>query len=264
MRSRIASCPVLFLALFLFFGAACGDDDPGTSKSLTVVTHDSFAISEELLKGFEKENGATVTVLKKGDAGTLVTSLVFAKKNPEGDVAFGVDNTFLSRALEAGLFMPYSSPLLTKVSNDLQVDGSNSVTPIDFGLVNFNYDIAALKKANLPVPQRLEDLTDAKYRGLVAVENPAASSPGLAFLIATVDYFGNSAYLAWWKQMRGNGLVVVDSWETAYNTNFTLKGGKQPIVLSYATSPAFEQMFAEPKRDDAPTGNILPPKGSFR
>lgn len=264
MRSRLAVLFLLLLPAALFALSACGDSSPSGPKTLTLVTHDSFAISADLLKKFETDNAVTVKVLKKGDAGAMVTSLVFTKKNPEGDVTFGVDNTFLSRALDADLFLPYSSPLLTKVPNDLQSDGSNKVTPIDYGYVNFNYDIAALKNANLPVPQRLEDLTDAKYKGLVAVENPATSSPGLAFLIATVDYFGANGYLAWWKQMRDNGLVVVDSWETAYNTNFTLKGGKQPIVLSYASSPAFEQMFATPKRDDSPTGNILPPKGAFR
>ncbi len=264
MRLRLSILLILLVAFSLVASAACGDDDSSGSKTLTLVSHDSFAISEDLLKQFEKDNGATVKVLKKGDAGAMVTSLIFSKKNPEGDVTFGVDNTFLSRALDADLFVPYSSPLLTKVPNDLQADGSNRVTPIDFGYVNFNYDIDALKKANLPVPQRLEDLTDTKYKGLVVVENPASSSPGLAFLTATVDYFSKDGYLAWWKAMRANGLVVVDSWETAYNTNFTLKGGKQPIVLSYATSPAFEQMFAEPARDDAPTANILPPKGAFR
>ena len=264
MRSRLAILLILIVPLALIAFSACGSDDSSGSKTLTLVSHDSFNISEDLLKQFERDNGVTVKVLKKGDAGAMVTSLIFTKKKPEGDVTFGVDNTFLSRAIDADLFAPYSSPLLTKVANDLQADGSNRVTPIDYGYVNFNYDIAALKKANLAVPQRLEDLADAKYKGLVAIENPATSSPGLAFLVATVDYFGKDGYLAWWKQMRENGLVVVDSWETAYNTNFTLKGGKQPIVLSYATSPAFEQMFAEPKRDDAPTGNILPPKGSFR
>ncbi|MBA4179411.1 MAG: thiamine ABC transporter substrate-binding protein [Anaerolinea sp.] len=254
---------VLALSLALFVLPGCGGDDDGEA-TLTLVTHDSFNLSEDVLKEFETQNNATVKVLKKGDAGALVTSLVFTKKNPEGDVSFGVDNTFLSRALDAAVFQPYSSPLLAKVPKDLQADGANNVTPIDYGYVNLNYDIAALKKSNLPVPQKLEDLTDAKYKGLVVVENPASSSPGLAFLIATVDYFGKDKYLEWWGKMRANGLVVVDGWETAYNTNFTLHGGQQPIVLSYATSPAFEQMFAKPARDDSPTGNILPPKGAFR
>lgn len=264
MRTRAAAAAALLLALAFAGFTACGDDGDNGQVTLTLVTHDSFNMSEELLKEFEQQNRATVKVLKKGDAGALVTSLILTKKNPEGDVAFGVDNTFLSRALDAGIFQPYSSPLLKTVPNDLQADGSNSVTPIDYGYVNLNYDIAALKKANLDVPRKLEDLTDLKYKGMVVVENPGTSSPGLAFLIATVDYFGKDKYLGWWQQMRSNGLVVADGWETAYNTNFSLHGGQQPIVLSYASSPAFEQMFAKPARDDSPTGNILPPKGAFR
>jgi thiamine transport system substrate-binding protein len=242
-------------------GSACSGGDGST---LTVITHDSFNINADLIKQFEKDNDATVKIVQKGDAGAMLTTLILSKGNPEGDVSFGVDNTFLSRALDEGIFEQYTSPALNTVPADIKAEGAGFVTPIDLGYVNFNYDIAALQKANLPVPKTLEDLADAKYKGLVVVENPASSSPGLAFLIATVDYFGADHYLDWWKQMRANGLVVVDSWDTAYNVNFSLYGGGQPIVLSYATSPAYEQMNAKPPRDDAPTGNILPPKGAFR
>ena len=241
---------------------ACGSDDG--DKSLTVVTHDSFNLSEELIKQFENDNGVTVKVLPKGDAGAMLTSLILTRKHPEGDVAFGVDNTLLSRALDEGVFSSYSSPLLSSVPNQFQAEGGNFVTPIDYGYVNLNYDIAKLKSLKVDPPKRLEDLTDAKYKGLVVVENPATSSPGLAFLIATVDYFGESKYLDWWRAMKSNGLVVVAGWETAYNTNFSLKGGPQPIVLSYATSPAFEQLFADPPRADAPTANVLADKAVFR
>lgn len=256
--------PVLILALTAFAALpalACGDDG---GDSLTLITHDSFNLSEDLIKQFEAENGVTVRLLPKGDAGSMLTSLILTKRNPEGDVAFGVDNTLLSRALDEGVFTGYTSPLLIKVPADLRTEGSNLVTPIDYGYVNFNYDIAALQKLNVEPPKTLEDLADPKYKGLVVVENPASSSPGLAFLIATVDYFGEDGYVDWWKAMRANDLKVVDGWETAYYTNFSLSGGGQPIVLSYATSPAFEQLFADPPRKDAPTANILVDKGVFR
>ncbi len=252
-----------FAVAALVGAVACGGGSSG-DQTLTVITHDSFNIDKDLLKQFEDQNHVTVKLVPKGDAGAMLTSLILTKGNPEGDVSFGVDNTFLSRALDEGIFEPYSSPLLNKVPNDLQTDSSNLATPVDYGYVNFNYDIAALKKANVPVPQKLEDLTDPKYKGMTVVENPASSSPGLAFLVATVDYFGADHYLDWWKAMRANGLVVVDGWEAAYTVNFSLSGGGQPIVLSYASSPAYEQMNANPARDDAPTGNILPPKGAFR
>jgi thiamine transport system substrate-binding protein len=261
-RLALALVALLGLTIAAPLAAACDSDSDG--GTLTVVTHDSFNLSEDLIKEFEENNDVTVRLLQKGDAGSMLTSLILTRGNPEGDVAFGVDNTLLSRAIEEGVFTGYSSPLLGKVPNEFQAEGSNLVTPIDYGYVNFNYDIAALEERNLEPPARLEDLTDAKYRNLVVVENPASSSPGLAFLIATIDYFGEDRYLDWWRAMRANGLVVVDGWETAYYTNFTLAGGSQPIVLSYATSPAFEQLFADPPRDDAPTANLLVDKGVFR
>lgn len=261
MRIRIAILIGLLAALGLLI-AACGDDDG--KKTITVVTHDSFNLSEDLIRQFEEEHNATVKLLPKGDAGSMTTSLVLTRDRPEGDVAFGVDNTFLSRALEAGVFEAYESPLLEKVPAEFRGEGAGFVTPIDYGYVNFNYDIAALRAKGVEPPRTLEDLATAKYRGMTVVENPASSSPGLAFLVATVAYFGEDRYLDWWRDMRSNGLAVVEGWETAYYTNFSLHGGSQPIVLSYATSPAFEQIFADPPREDAPTANILPPKGVFR
>jgi thiamine transport system substrate-binding protein len=263
MRKRVFLALLAALAAGAIF-TACGGGEEEAGGTLTVITHDSFNLSEDLIKQFEADNKVTVKLLPKGDAGTMLTSVILTKDHPEGDVVFGVDNTFLSRALDEGVFESYSSSLLDKVPNDLKRDTDGKATPVDYGYVNFNYDIAALKKLNLDPPKTLEDLTDAKWKGKVVVENPASSSPGLSFLIATVDYFGQDKYLDWWKKMRANDLQVVDGWETAYNTNFTLKGGQQPIVLSYATSPAFEQMFAKPARDDSPTGNILPPRGSFK
>ena len=212
---------VLLVSLSASVASACSDDD-ADSKTVTVITHDSFNITKDLLADFEKSTGLKVKLLPKGDAGAMLTSVILSKKNPEGDAVFGVDNTFLSRALDEDIFAPYSSPLLNKVPNDLQAEGGNRVTPIDYGYVNFNYDIDALKKANLEPPKTLEDLTDAKWKGKVVVENPATSSPGLAFLIATVDYFGADKYLDWWKKMRANGLVVADGWG---NTLMPLIGG---------------------------------------
>lgn len=254
--------PTLMGAAALAFVAACGGDDDG-GGTLTLVTHDSFNLSEDLIARFEEEHEVTVQLLPKGDAGSMLTGLILTKGNPEGDVAFGVDNTFLSRALEEGVFEEYESGLLDVVPEDLRPD-SPFVTPIDYGYVNFNYDIAWFDENDLEPPATLEDLLKPEYEGRVVVSNPASSSPGLAFLIATVDYFGEDGYLEWWRGMRENGMAVVDGWETAYYTNFTRAGGEQPIVLSYATSPAFEQMFADPPSEDSPTANIVPPKGVFR
>jgi thiamine transport system substrate-binding protein len=265
-----ATTRILFLLIGLvgLLATACGDDDDQTPRedansNLILITHDSFDLPEELIEQFETENNATLTILAKGDGGTMLTSVIVTKNNPEGDVVFGVDNTFLSRALDNDIFQSYESALLERVPEELHVK-DNLATAIDFGFVNFNYDIAALEADGLEPPLKLEDLTDPKWKGLVVVQNPASSTPGLAFLLTTIAYFGEDNYLGWWKAMRNNDIQVTDGWNTAYYTNYSLYGGDQPIVLSYSTSPAFEQIYAEPPRDDAPSGNITPTGAVFR
>jgi len=98
------------------------------------------------------------------------------------------------------------------------------------------------------------------------VENPATSSTGLAFLLATVAHFGDPGYLDYWRQLGANGLVVVDGWSTAYYTNFSGSSGHgaQPLVLSYASSPAAEVIYADPPVNQAPTASLLAPGTCFR
>jgi len=181
------------------------------------------------------------------------------------DLLFGVDNTFLSRALEADIFESYESPALADIDDSFKLDSTHRATPIDYGDVCINYDKAYFAENNLPVPQSLEDLTKPEYAGLLVVENPATSSTGLAFLLATVAHFENS-YLDFWGALRENNVVVVDGWETAYYTNFSGSSGhgSQPMVISYGTSPAAEVIFAETPLDDAPTASILGPDTCFR
>ena len=259
-KRLIAAAAVVVFAGVLLSGCSSG----GGKQTLTVITHDSYNISKPLLEQFEKDNNVTVKLVPKGDAGQMLASMILTKDNPEGDVAFGVDNTFLSRALSAGIYEKYTSPELKTVPQDLQADTGGYVTPMDYSYVNFNYDVGWFQQHNIAPPKTLEDLTKPEYKGLTVVENPGSSSPGLCLLIATVNYFGQDHYLDWWKAMRANGMKVVDGWDTAYNVNFSLHGGGQPIVLSYATSTAYEQMAAKPPRDDSPIANLLPDKGAFK
>lgn len=224
---------------------------------LVLVTHDSFNVSEEVWDAFTEQTGIVVTLAPLGDAGTMVNQAILTRDNPQGDVLFGVDNTLLSRALDNDLFEPYRSPELDHVDERFVLDELHRVTPIDFGDVCLNYDRAWFDEADLPVPSDLDDLTDEAYRGLLAVQNPATSSPGLAFLLATVERFGPEGYLDFWEQLRANDVVVTDGWSEAYYDEFTATGpGERPLVVSYASSPPAEVFFAEPTPDEAPTGVI--------
>lgn len=261
---------ILLVCSLVLLHTACAPTATATPVStepqtLTVMTHDSFAISEVVVKAFEDANHAKLVFLPSGDAGAVLNKAVLTKDAPLADVLFGVDNTFLSRALEADIFETYESPALNAIPGKFKLDDTDRALPVDYGDVCINYDKAYFAEEKLPVPQNLEDLTNPEYNGLLVVENPATSSTGLAFLLATAAHFGDS-FTEYWQALKDNGVVVVDGWETAYYTNFSASSGKgpQPLVVSYGTSPAAEVIFADPPIADAPTASILGPDTCFR
>ena len=239
---------------------------PSEERTLTVLTHESFALSDSVLQQFEADNHVTVNFIKQGDAGQALTRAILTKDNPEADVIFGVDNTFMSRALDADLLEPYQPNGLANVPQEFQLDPSHRLTPIDYGDVCLNYDKAYFAQKNLQPPQTLADLTKPEYKDLLVVENPAGSSPGLAFMLATVAAFGEDHWLNFWADLKKNGVKVVEDWNTAYYIEFSGSSGKgpRPIVVSYASSPPAEVVFANPPIDAAPTAAITSPQTCFR
>jgi thiamine transport system substrate-binding protein len=290
-RPLLLGVAVALLAALLL--AACADDDPATTDAtdgatedtdaatdeaedtdtatdeaedteatqgdvtLTLLTHDSFDVSEDVVAAFTDETGIGLQIAPVGDAGTLVNQAVLTRDAPQGDVLFGVDNAFLSRALDAELFVPHRSPELDAVDQRFVLDPDHRVTPIDYGDVCLNYDVAWFEERDLDVPEELADLADPAYAGLLAVQNPATSSPGLSFLLATILRFGESDYLEFWDQLVDNDVVVTSGWSEAYYEEFSATGeGDRPLVVSYASSPPAEVYFADPQPDTAPTGVI--------
>jgi len=232
--------------------------DNQDQETLTVMTHDSFSISENVIAVFEKENNVKVSFLKSGDTGQLINRAILSKEAPMAEVLYGIDNTFLSRALDEDLFEEYTSPVLAEIPREFQLDPQNRALPVDYGDVCINYDKAYFKEKDLALPQTLQDLTKPEYAGLLVVENPTTSSPGTAFLLATIAEFGEEGYLDYWIQLKQNGVVIVNDWETAYYTNFSGSSGKgsQPMVVSYASSPPAEVIYASEPLEDAPTASL--------
>ena len=245
-------------------GVGGANSTPAEPRELTVMTHDSFAVSEELVAAFEAEHNATLIFLKSGDTGEAVNKAVLAADQPLADVFYGVDNSFLSRALEGGIFEAYESPLLEQIPDEFELDPAHGALPVDYGDVCINYDKGWFAEAGLEPPAGLEALLQPEYEGLLVVENPATSSPGLAFLLATIGHFGEDGYLDYWQGLRDNGLKVVSDWETAYYTEFSRWGGAYPLVVSYASSPPAEVIFAEEPLDDAPTASVVVDGACFR
>jgi len=239
------------------------------STPLTVVTYDSFAVSEEVLAAFTAETGIEVEIVRLADAGAMVNQAILTRDNPLGDVMYGIDNTFLSRGLSNNLFEPYQSAGLENIDEVFQLDADFHVTPVAYGDVCLNYDVAYFAENDLDIPQTLEALTDPAYAGLLVVENPATSSPGLAFVLATIAHFGETEDYTWlnyWADLVANDVLVVEGWSEAYYGEFTVPSeeGTRPLVVSYASSPPAEVYFADPAPEEAPTGSIVAPGMCFR
>ncbi len=246
------------LAIALLLVACGGDERAGTPESITLIAHESFAEGANAIDAFASftaDTGIEVDVLASDDAGTLINQTVLTRDNPLADVLFGVDDTFLSRGIDEGIFHPYQSTNIDAVDPALRHE-DDLVTPIDYGDVCFNYDKEWFEANDVAIPENLVELASETYAPHVTVEHPATSSPGLAFMMATIDVFGEDGWLDWWSQMRDAGVNVVTDWNTAYYSDFTRYGGESSIVMSYASSPPAEVIFADEPPEVAPTGVI--------
>jgi thiamine transport system substrate-binding protein len=254
------------MAIILFLSACGLAPSPTTSTStaprtLIVMTHDSFSASQSVITAFETANNARLQFLASGDTGTALNKAILAKDNPFADVFYGVDNTFLSRALSEGIFIPYKSPLLAQIPNQYQLDPQDRALPVDWGDVCVIYDSLYFTQHNLQPPQKLEDLAKPDYKDMLVVENPATSSPGLAFLLTTIGHFGTAKYLDYWTSLVANGVSVENDWNTVFYTDYTLSDGDKPIVVSYNSDPAFEVLQSTPP-ETSPRTQVIASDGS--
>lgn len=261
----------IFLCVISFLAACVPlEQQPTTSNApeavtIRLMTHDSFNISEDVIKQFEAETNITVEILPSGDGGAMVNQAILAKGDPLADLLFGVDNTFLSRALDNDIFVAYESPLLSEIDDRFKLDPENRALPVDYGDVCLNYDRAWFEASDLEPPQTLDDLIDPAYAGLTVVQNPATSTPGLAFLFTTIATFGEDGYLDYWQALVENEVLVTAGWEDAYWGEFSgASDGNRPIVVSYASSPPVEVLFADPPIDEAPTAAVVGDGTCFR
>lgn len=237
-------------------------DDPVT---LNVLTHDSFAVSQSVLDEFEAATNVKVQLIPSGDAVAMTNAAILTAGNPVADVIFGFDENLLGSVLDQNLLQSYRPERLKNVESTFVIDDSGMATPIDHGDVCVNFDRAAFTKSGAPIPTSFEELTQPAVKSGLVVEDPSTSTPGLAFMLATIAKFGggddsssNAAWLIYWKQLKANGVSVVDSWETAYYGTFSGGSGKgdRPLVVSYASSPPAEVEDTSLAVDQSPTGVV--------
>jgi thiamine transport system substrate-binding protein len=212
------------------------------TKDVVLVTHDSWNMPKKLVAQFEQQTGYHLVVRASGDAGRLTNKLVLTQGNPDGDVSFGVDNTFATRALKANVFAGYKPSDLPAGASayDLPGDNGQHLTPVDHADVCVNVDTTWFAAHHIPAPSSLDDLAKPAYKNLFVTPGATTSSPGMAFLLATIAQYGDS-WPDYWAKLMANGAEITDGWDQAYEVDFTQGGGHgdKPIVLSYNSDPAY-------------------------
>ncbi len=249
---------VVAAAVAVAVGGATAGLAASGAREVVLVTHDSFAISKATKAAFEKQSGLKLRILQSGDAGAALNRALLTAGKPEGDVFFGVDNNLLSRALGGRVFDVYGPAALAHVDPRYDLDPSHQLVPIDHGDICLVYDRAWFAKHKLPPPTSFEDLARRDYAKLTVVENPATSTPGLAFMLATIAHFGRGkAPWTYWSEIRK--VLVTNGWDEAYNAQFSGSSshkGKRPIVVSYSSDPAAEVYFAGKPLTQAPVAVV--------
>jgi thiamine transport system substrate-binding protein len=126
---------------------------------------------------------------------------------------------------------------------------------VDWGDVCVNVDLDWFEAEGLAPPRTLDDLVDPAYQDLFVTPGASTSSPGFAFLLATIGTYGVDGWQDYWSKLMDNGARIVSGWEDAYTVDFTAGGGNgdRPIVLSYNSSPP----FTIPKGASRPTTEAL-------
>lgn len=238
------SLPLLVIAALGFTGCSVADQaqnaDDDAAGSVTIMTHDSFNVPEELVTAFEEESGYSVTTTSPGDAGAVLNQLILQKDNPTVDAVYGIDNYSAETLLAEDMLTTHDAELGSAERFALESDTDAHLAPIDHGQVCVNMDNEWFEAEDLTPPETLEDLTDPAYEGLFVTTDPTTSSPGLAFLVATIA--GTDDWQAYWQDLLDNGAKVAGGWSDAYYSDFTSAGdGDYPLVLSYSSSPSAEE-----------------------
>ncbi|HET9501334.1 MAG TPA: thiamine ABC transporter substrate-binding protein [Marmoricola sp.] len=253
---RILAATTCGLVALTGCSALGGPSDDTSSKTVVVATHDSWNMPKKLLEEFEQDSGLTVKIQPQGDAGQLTNKLVLTKDNPIADMQYGVDNTFASRAIDNGVLQEagvHTDPSVDRFR--LDGDGRDQLVPIDYSDVCVNVDDTWFARHHLAPPTSFDDLTKPAYKGLFVTPGASSSSPGMAFLVATIGKYGDQ-WPSYWRKLMANDTLITSGWTDAYEVDFTAGGGKngtRPIVLSYSSSPP----FTIPEGKQRPTTSAL-------
>jgi thiamine transport system substrate-binding protein len=246
-----------------------GTEFPDLSgRTLTILSHESFGAFELASSAFKNLTGIDdVVLIEAGDTGSALRSAIDNAERPEADLIYGLDNAYLHVALKAEILEPYMPLLADRIMPSAQLFGDEwMATPTDQGYVGINWDPDGPGMENVTINDLFQLRTHADK---FVTQSPKTSSPGLGFLLITIDKFGQNDAYDWqdyWTDLFEGGLLVTAGWGDAYEGHFSggygiWYGGAadKAIVNSYTESPAVEYYFGT---DVTELSNVLVAPGT--
>ncbi len=230
MQIRALLCSLFIISISL---AGCLDNESNNecnNGTLDILTYDILALSDDLVDQFTVESGYCVNFIKENDSGGILDKMMLTKDNPVADLMIGLDNTYLQTALVNDLLTETDYVTNSGYQNISQsalepYSGSMAI-PFDMGPVCLNYDERFVDDENVSTPTSLWNLTAEEWRGKLTFPSPVTSSPGRAFLVATIDYFENdndpeTDAFDWWEAITNNDAIFTSGWTESYETHYT-------------------------------------------
>lgn len=197
---------VLAMAAMLTVGSLTGcvtranadGTENGSAKSedenvLNVYTALEDEQVSDYLTEFKEENPDVTVNVTRESTGVITSKLLAEKDNPVADVVWGLSATSLLVLNQDGMLDPYAPEgvdrILTQFKDTAEVP---AWVGIDAWETAFIVNKEVLKSKGIDtVPQSYEDLLDPKYKGLIAMSNPASSGTGLLTVNGILTLYGD-------------------------------------------------------------------------
>lgn len=226
--------------------------------TLTIYTYESLlayginvtSTTNQVFDAFEEKENCNIEIDMSPDAGGALAKAISQKDNPICDVIIGIDNVMIHEAKKAEILQTYTPNTISFINDSLVqgLDPEFYVTPYDYGLISLVYDQTRINASTSTELNSLV-LTDFVNNSLLAKslvgEDPTTSSTGLGFLMWTIGVYEkilNHSWIDFWKAVKDD-IQIESSWGDAYFNVFYEPSAGRPLVVSYATDPAYNYLF---------------------
>ena len=221
------------------------------TNPLVVYVYDSFVSfgpAKAIETRFEAKFGGDVQFVATSDSRAMLARLLneHAAGNTPADVFIGVEANDLATATEQPLFVALDEvqvPNLNQIPAEVRFDPQNRLLPYEHGFITLVYDAQQIGEQDLP--QTFEQLVEPRFRKQLLVQDPRTSSPGLSFLLWTIQRFGDPGYLDYWRQLLPNLLTITPGWSEAFGLFIE---GEAPMMVSFSTDHAFDVIVNDSDR----------------